>query len=166
MKTGRLVDCAIDCKVNYTVNAQKSMKSIVRMVHLPSVVQSEFNEATRTPFLHKENKNNNFIHKFFSSAQHSAILESIRWMQAAYAVLFRCCFCFLCAEKVISSLKLKCSLVSWPLYRDTYRIVTLLVIHSTNTVSSQKGVYPSHFCSQFSIFKDNTIDMKLGYILE
>ncbi len=23
-------------------------------------------------------------------------------------------------------------IVSWPLYRDTYRIVTLLVIHSTN----------------------------------
>ncbi len=32
------------------------MKSIVRILHLPSVVQSEFNEATRTLFLCKENK--------------------------------------------------------------------------------------------------------------
>ncbi len=41
-------DCPIDCIVNCTVKIQKSMKSIVRIVHLPSVVQSEFNEATRT----------------------------------------------------------------------------------------------------------------------
>ncbi len=87
-------------------------------------------------------------------------------MQAAYAVLFRCCFCFLCAEKVISSLKLKCSLVSWPLYRDTYRIVTLLVIHSTNTVS-HKREYTLHISAVNLVFsRDNNIDMKLGYILE
>jgi len=37
------------------------MKDIVKIVHLPSVVQSEFNEATRTLFMCKEHKNNNFI---------------------------------------------------------------------------------------------------------
>ncbi len=44
------------------------MKDIVKIVHLPSVVQSDFNEATRTLFLRKENKNNNFIQQFVSSA--------------------------------------------------------------------------------------------------
>ncbi len=57
MKTGRC-DCPIDCQVINTVKAQKSMKSIVRVVHLPSVVQSEFYEATRILFVRKENKNN------------------------------------------------------------------------------------------------------------
>ncbi len=33
-------DCPIDCQVNYTVKAQKNMKGIVKIVHLPSVVQS------------------------------------------------------------------------------------------------------------------------------
>ncbi len=33
-----------------TVKAQKSMKSIIRIVHLPPVVQSEFNETTRILF--------------------------------------------------------------------------------------------------------------------
>ncbi len=37
-------DCPIDCLINNIVNAQKSMKSIVRIVHLPS----SFNKATRT----------------------------------------------------------------------------------------------------------------------
>ncbi len=37
------------------------MKSIARVVHLPSVVQSEFYEATRILFVCKENKNNNFF---------------------------------------------------------------------------------------------------------
>ncbi len=32
-------DCPIDCQVNNTVKAQKSMKDIVKIVHLPSVVQ-------------------------------------------------------------------------------------------------------------------------------
>ncbi len=31
-------DCLIDCQVITTVKAQKSMKSIVSIVHLPSVV--------------------------------------------------------------------------------------------------------------------------------
>ncbi len=44
------------------------------------MVQSEFNDATRTLFLHKENKLSPLV-------QHSAILENIRWTQAAYAVL-------------------------------------------------------------------------------
>ncbi len=49
-------DCPIDCIVNCTVKVHKRMKSIVRIVHPPSVVQSEFNEATRKLFLRKENK--------------------------------------------------------------------------------------------------------------
>ncbi len=36
------------------------MKSIARIVHLPSVVQFELYEATRIPFVRKENKNNFF----------------------------------------------------------------------------------------------------------
>ncbi len=35
-------DCLIDCQVNNTVEVQKRMKSIARVVHLPSVVQSEY----------------------------------------------------------------------------------------------------------------------------
>ncbi len=37
------------------------MKSIVRVVHLPSVVKSEFYNATRILFVCKENKNNNYL---------------------------------------------------------------------------------------------------------
>ncbi len=47
-------DCPIDCKVNHTVKVHKSIKDI-RIVHLPSVVQSEFYEATRIFFVCKEN---------------------------------------------------------------------------------------------------------------
>ncbi len=57
-------DCPIDCQVNSTVKAQKSMKNIVKIVHLPSVVQSELYEATRIFFLCKENSNNDFIQQF------------------------------------------------------------------------------------------------------
>ncbi len=32
-------DCPIDCQVDNTAKAQKSMKDIVKIVHLPSVVQ-------------------------------------------------------------------------------------------------------------------------------
>ncbi len=64
--------CPIDCQVNDSVEAQKSTKSIVRRVHLPSVVQSEFNEATRT--LSKMTLFNNSS----PMRQRSAILESIR----------------------------------------------------------------------------------------
>ncbi len=44
-------DCPIDWQVINTVKAQKSMKSIVKIVHLPSVVQSEFYEATTILFV-------------------------------------------------------------------------------------------------------------------
>ncbi len=68
MKTGRLVTVPLTAKVNNTVKAQKRMKDIVKIVHLPSVVQSEFNEATRTLFMYKEHKNNNFIQQFVSAS--------------------------------------------------------------------------------------------------
>ncbi len=75
-----LCDC-IDCQVSNTVKAQKSMKDIIKIVHLPSVVQSEFYEATRILFVCKENENNDL----FNNLHHrSAILESIRWMQTAH----------------------------------------------------------------------------------
>ncbi len=51
-------DYPIDCQVNYIFNVHKSMKCIVRIVHLPSVVHSEFYEAMKVLFVHKENKNN------------------------------------------------------------------------------------------------------------
>ncbi len=51
-------DCPIDYQVNNTVKAQKSMKDIVKIVHLPSVVQSDCYEAKRILFVRKENKNN------------------------------------------------------------------------------------------------------------
>ncbi len=54
-------DCPIDCQVINTVKAQKSMKGIVKIVHLPSVVQSECYEATRILFVCKEIKNYDFI---------------------------------------------------------------------------------------------------------
>ncbi len=44
--SGEACDCPIDCQVILTVKVQKSMKSIVRVVHLPSVVESEFYNAT------------------------------------------------------------------------------------------------------------------------
>ncbi len=53
--------CPIDCQVNSTVEVQKIMKSIAGEVHLPSVVQSEFYEATRVLFVCKEYKNNDFF---------------------------------------------------------------------------------------------------------
>ncbi len=49
-------DCPIDCQVNNTVKAQKSMKDITKIVHLPSVVQSELYEATRILFFPKKKK--------------------------------------------------------------------------------------------------------------
>ncbi len=49
-------DCPIDCQVNYTVKAQKSMKNIARILHLPSVVQFKCYEVTRIPFVRKEIK--------------------------------------------------------------------------------------------------------------
>uniref|UniRef100_A0A8C1HTK4 Ubiquitin carboxyl-terminal hydrolase n=1 Tax=Cyprinus carpio carpio TaxID=630221 RepID=A0A8C1HTK4_CYPCA len=60
-------DCPIDCQVNCTVKVQKSMRDIVRIVHLPSVSRYEFYEATRILFVREENKNNDLIQKIFSS---------------------------------------------------------------------------------------------------
>ncbi len=61
-------DCPINCQVNNTVKAQKNMKNIVKIVHLPSVVQSELYEAKRILFVCKENKNNDFFQQFVSPA--------------------------------------------------------------------------------------------------
>ncbi len=85
------VNCPIDCHVNYTVKAQKSIKNSVKIVYLPSVVQSEFYDATRILFVRKENKNNDMCSTIrllsVSLCKHSAILESIRWTQSAYTIL-------------------------------------------------------------------------------
>ncbi len=40
-------DCPTDYQVINTVKVQKSMKNIVRILHQPSGVQSECNEATK-----------------------------------------------------------------------------------------------------------------------
>ncbi len=40
-------DCPIDCQTINTVEAQKSLKNIVRIVHLPSVAQPQRYEVTR-----------------------------------------------------------------------------------------------------------------------
>ncbi len=40
-------DCPTDCQVNDTVKAQKRMKNLIKILNLPSVVQSELYEATR-----------------------------------------------------------------------------------------------------------------------
>ncbi len=47
-------DCPIDYQVTLNVKAQKSMKSIAGIVHLPSVVQSVFSEVTRILFVRKK----------------------------------------------------------------------------------------------------------------
>ncbi len=89
MKTGRLVS-PIYCQVNNTVEAHKSIKNIVKIVHLPSVVQSEFYDATRILFVCEENKNNDFFQQFVSSVSlRSTILEIIHWTQTAYALLYQ-----------------------------------------------------------------------------
>ncbi len=89
MKNREACECPIDCQVIFTVKVQKSMKHIVRVVHLPSVVQSEFYNVTRTLFVRKENKNNDSTIRLLSvSPRHrSAILEIIPWTQVAYALL-------------------------------------------------------------------------------
>ncbi len=55
-------DCPIDCQVNYTVKAQKSIKKHRQNspsdYSVRSVVQSEFYEATSILFVRKVNKNN------------------------------------------------------------------------------------------------------------
>ncbi len=51
----------IDSKGTTTFKAQKGSKDIVKKVHVTSVDQPQFYEATRILFVHKENKNNDFI---------------------------------------------------------------------------------------------------------
>ncbi len=74
-----------------TVKVQKSMKSIAKIVHLSSVVQSDCYEATRILFVRKENTNNDYIQQFISCCHRSAILKNIRWMHIAYALLCQPC---------------------------------------------------------------------------
>ncbi len=74
-KNREACDCPIDCQVNTTVEVQKSMKSIARVVHLPSVVQPEFDEWRENFFVRKDNKNNDFfstIRLLSVSPRHSA----------------------------------------------------------------------------------------------
>ncbi len=67
------------------------MKDVVKIVHLPSVVQFELYKATIILFVCKENKNNDIYSTIrllsLSVCQCSAILESIRWVQSAYVIL-------------------------------------------------------------------------------
>ncbi len=74
------------------------MKSIARVVHLPSVVQSEVYEATRILFVCKENKNNDLfstIRLLSVSPRHrSTILDITHPTQAAHALLYRPWRCF------------------------------------------------------------------------
>ncbi len=49
-KSQEACDCPIDCQVTLTIKAQKRINDIVKIVHLPSVVQSECYEATRILF--------------------------------------------------------------------------------------------------------------------
>ncbi len=91
MKTGKACDSPIDCQVNNTVKAQKSMKGIVKIVHLPPVVQSWTLWSNENNFVCKENENNDFIQQFVLSASPvAAILENIHWTQIACAVLCQC----------------------------------------------------------------------------
>ncbi len=50
-----LSDSPIDSKGFITINAQKCSKDIVKIVHVTSVAQLRFCEATRILFVHKEN---------------------------------------------------------------------------------------------------------------
>ncbi len=43
-------------------------------------------------------------------------------------------------------------ITSWPLYRDTYRIVTLLVIHSTSRNDAPKGLFTGQNTDLFMLF--------------
>ncbi len=63
------------------IKAQKHSKDIIKIIHVTSVVQPSFYEATRIPFVRKENKNKDFIQQFVSSASsYRAILESITYI--------------------------------------------------------------------------------------
>ncbi len=56
-------DCHVDCQVNNTVKTQKSMNT-------PSAISGSIWTywSDENTFLHKENKNNDFIQQFVSSA--------------------------------------------------------------------------------------------------
>ncbi len=65
----------IDSKDPNTIKAQKHSKNIVKIIH-----------GSTVNFMRKENKNNDFIQQFVSSASpYSAILESITYKQRMYA---------------------------------------------------------------------------------
>ncbi len=73
-----LSDPPIDSKDPYTVKAQKRSKEIIKIVHVTSVVQPVFYEATRILFVRKKKQNNEYIQQFISSeSPYSAISESI-----------------------------------------------------------------------------------------
>ncbi len=46
---------------NYHIQGQEGSKDIVKIVHVTSEVKPKLYKATRILFVHKENKNNNFI---------------------------------------------------------------------------------------------------------
>ncbi len=52
---------SIDSKGPTMIKAQNCSKDVIKIVHVTSVVQLTFYEATRIYFVCKENKNNNFI---------------------------------------------------------------------------------------------------------
>ncbi len=50
--------------ITTTFKVQKGIKNIVKIVHVILVVQPQCYEATRILFVHRENKNNDFIQQF------------------------------------------------------------------------------------------------------
>ncbi len=73
-KTQEACNCPVDCQVNKTVEVQKSMKSLARVLHLPSVVQSEFYEATII-FLYAKKIKMTFFQQFVSSLSRLVSVE-------------------------------------------------------------------------------------------
>ncbi len=67
MKTREAYDCTIDCQTINTVEAQKSIKNIVKYVHLPSVVQSEGLWRDENTVCTQRKKKEDFIQQFVSS---------------------------------------------------------------------------------------------------
>ncbi len=61
----------------HRVKAQKGSKDIVKIVHVTSVVQPSFYEATRILFVSKEKKSNDFIQQFLSSVSVSATYSRV-----------------------------------------------------------------------------------------
>ena len=75
------------------------MKVIIRILHLPSDMQSGLYEATGTLFVSEENKNNDFIQQFL--CQQSPLCLSIS-PYAVYALL-----CHPCHKDALFSFKSK-----------------------------------------------------------